>query len=226
MALLLTACLAFLVTHLGVSGTPLRARLQKVMGARAYLGLYSLLAFGTLGLMVYGYANVPHVEFLWYPSQSAYMVTKGLLLLSLVTLVMGTLTRNPTLIMNEAALNYEVSGMLKITRHPIQWAILLFATGHVIANGDQASLVFFGTLAVVSLFGMFSMDARRRREDDPRWKMFMENTSMMPFAALASGRQSFAAEDINWTGLVAGLALYAAVYWMHDIISGGVSLFQ
>jgi len=225
MELLIAGCLAFLLTHLGVSGTPLRAKLQDAMGAQPYLGLYSLLAFGSLGLMIYGYSNVPHVDFFWYPSQSAYMVTKGLLLLSLVTLVMGTLTKNPTQVMNEAALDHEVSGMLKITRHPIQWGILLFAIGHIIANGDKASLMFFGTFALVSFFGMLSMDQRKRAEDDPRWKNFMETTSMMPFAALVSGRQTFTAADINWMGLVAGLGLYAAVYWMHDVVSGGASLF-
>ena len=226
MELLLTACLAFLVTHLGISATPLRGKLQGLMGAKPYLGLYSLLAFGSLGLMVYGYVKVPHMDFLWYPSQSAYLVTKVLLLLSLVALVMGSLTKNPTLILNDAALDHDVSGMLKITRHPVQWAILLFAVGHLIANGDRASVAFFGTLALVSLCGMFSMDARRRQEDDPRWKSFMANTSMVPFAALVSGRQSLTGADINWPGLVAGLGLYAAVYWMHHLVSGGVSLFQ
>lgn len=225
MSLLIAGCLAFLITHLGVSGTPLRAKLQDAMGAQAYLGLYSVLAFGSLGLMIYGYSNVPHVDFVWYPSEAAYMVTKGLLLLSLVVLVMGTLTKNPTQVMNEAALDHEVSGMLKITRHPIQWGILLFAVGHIIANGDHASLLFFGTFALVSFFGMLSMDQRKRQEHDPRWNTFMESTSMMPFAALARGRQSFTAADINWMGLIAGFGLYAAVYWMHDIVSGGASLF-
>ncbi len=225
MTLLVIGCLAFLITHLGVSGTPLRAKLQDAMGAQAYLGVYSLLAFGSLGLMIYGYGRVPHVDFVWYPSQAAYMVTKALLLLGLVTLVMGTLTKNPTQVMNEAALDHEVSGMLKITRHPIQWGILLFAIGHIIANGDKASLMFFGTFALVAFFGMLSMDQRRRQENDPRWKTFMTTTSMLPFAALASGKQSFTGADINWMGLVAGLGLYAAVYWMHDLISGGASLF-
>ncbi len=225
MTMLLAGCALFLVTHLGISGTPLRAVLQDKLGAEPYLGIYSVLALGSLGLMIYGYSLVPHTEFIWYPSEAAYMLTKVLLLIALVSIVMGTLTKNPTQVMNEAALAHEVSGMLKVTRHPMMWGIFLFAVGHLIANGDIASLLFFSTFAAVSLFGMLSMDARRREETDPRWQAFMANTSMIPFAAMLAGRQKFQASDINWMGLVAGMGLYAAVYWLHDMVSGGISLF-
>lgn len=223
--LLFAGCVGFLLVHLGISGTPLRSLLQSKLGEQAYLGVYSLLSFITLGVMIYAYSQVPHVDFIWYPSTAAYLVTKVLLLIGLVILVMGTLTKNPTQVMNEQALDHDVSGMLKVTRHPIQWGIFLFAVGHVIANGDVASIVFFGTFALLSFVGMFSMDARRRKETDPRWQAFMENTSMMPMAAIIAGRQRFTAADINWMGLVAGVGLYAAVYWLHDMVSGGASLF-
>ena len=107
MEILLAGSAAFLLTHLGISGTPLRAKLQSAMGAQPYLGLYSLLAFGSLGLMIYGYAQLHHADFIWYPSVAAYNVTKVLLLISLVVLVMGTLTANPTQVMNEKALDAE-----------------------------------------------------------------------------------------------------------------------
>lgn len=225
MELLIVGCLAFLVIHLGISGTPLRAVLQNSLGESPYLGVYSLLSFGSLGLMIYGYGQVPHADFLWYPSVDAYKVTKGLMLLSLVTIVMGTLVKNPTAVMSEQALDNEISGLLKITRHPVQWGILLFACAHLIANGDTASILFFGTFVLLSFFGMLSMDQRRRRETDPKWQAFMEKTSMVPFAALASGRLRFTLGDINWMGLVAGIALYTAIYWLHDMVSGGISLF-
>ena len=76
MELLIVGCLAFLATHLGISGTPLRAVLQNALGESPYLGVYSLLSFGSLGLMIYGYGQVPHADFLWYPSETAYKVTK------------------------------------------------------------------------------------------------------------------------------------------------------
>ena len=224
MELLIVACLAFLATHLGISGTPLRAMLRNSLGESAYLGVYSLLSFGSLGVMIYGYAQVPHTDFNWYPSITAYKVAKVLMLLSLVTIVMGALVKNPTAVRSEQALDNEVSGLLKITRHPVQWGILLFACGHLLANGDTASILFFGTVVLLSFFGMLSMDQRRRRETDPKWQAFMEKTSMMPFVALVSGRLRFTPDDVNWVGLIASFALYGAFYWLHDLVSGGISL--
>lgn len=224
MELLTVGCFSFLAIHLGVSGTPLRALLQNLLGEPAYLGVYSLLSLGSLGVMIYGYAEVPHADFVWYPSVWAYQVAKVLMLLSLVTIVIGALVKNPTAVMSEQALDHDVSGLLKITRHPVQWGILLFSCGHLLANGDVASILFFGTFVFLSFFGMLSMDQRRRQETDPKWQVFMQKTSMIPFAALMSGRLRFTLADINGIGLFAGFALYAVIYWLHELVSGGVSL--
>jgi uncharacterized membrane protein len=225
MELLIIGCLAFLATHLGISGTPLRGMLQNLLGAKGFMGVYSLLSIGTLILMIYAYGKVPHADFIWTPTTVAYKVAKVFVLVSFLVLVAGTMTRNPTAVMQDSALDDGVHGILKITRHPVQWAILVFAAGHIIANGDTASILFFGTLAAISFFGMLSMDARRRKEEDPRWQTFMETTSMVPFAAMLGGKSSFQMADVNWVALIVGFGLYAAVYWLHDMVSGGMSLF-
>ena len=224
MEILVLGCAGFLGVHLGISGTPLRGVLREKLGEQPYLGVFSLLTLITLGLMIYGYSSVPHVEFVWYPSEAAYMLTKLLVLIAIVLIVVGLMTPNPTIVMLESALDNEISGILKITRHPVQWGILLFSLGHLIANGDMASILLFGTFVVVSFSGMFSMDARKRKETDPRWQQFMAQTSLMPFAAIASGRLPFTASDVNWLALASGLLVYALIYWFHPMVSGGVPL--
>ncbi len=220
MTVLITGCIVFVVTHLGIASTPLRGWLQKGLGTKGYLLLYSLISILALGMMIYGYNHVPHTEFLWYPTVWAHQVTKVLLLVALMMLVMGILAPNPTLVMNERALEEDITGLVKITRHPIQWSIVLFCIGHLVANGDLASLWFFGSLAALAFFGMLAMDARHRKETDPKWQHFMASTSMLPFHALASGKTRMTGADINWAGLIAGVALYAAIYWFHDLLSG------
>jgi uncharacterized membrane protein len=101
---------------------------------------------------------------------------------------------------------------------------LLFASAHLLANGDSASILFFGTFALLSFFGMLSMDQRRRRETDPKWQVFMNKASMVPFATLVNGRFRFTLTDINRAGLIAGFTLYAAIYWLRGLVSGGITL--
>ena len=63
------------------------------------------------------------------------------------------------------------------------------------------------------------------REIDPKWQIFMDKTSMVPFAGLLRGRLRLALADISRVSLIAGFTLYAASYWVHGSVSGDASLF-
>lgn len=224
MVWLIAGSALFVLVHLGISGTPVRQMVIDGMGESPYLGIYSVLSLVGIGLMVYGYNGVVHTDFIWLTGPMGLKASKALMVLSMLFLGCGFFAKNPTMVQNEKALSEEVSGILKVTRHPIQWAILLYCLAHLNANGDVASIMLFGSIAVVSLAGMFAMDARHRRQADPLWQQFMSVTSMLPFAAIASGRTSFSVADIPWTGLGAGAVTYVAAYWFHGFLSGGVPL--
>jgi uncharacterized membrane protein len=220
MELLAIAALAFLATHLGIASTPLRGALAKSLGEGPYQGLYSLVAVATLGLMIYAYALVPHHDYLWYPSRGLHLLASVLMLVSSVLLAMGLLSRNPTSVGMASAVRQEIAGIFRITRHPVQWAFLLWAIAHVLANGDVATLILAGTIGLVSGLGMLAIDVRRRRSADADWQAFYQTTSLIPFAALIAGRTRLALGDLNWVAFAAGLVLYAAFYWFHGTIAG------
>ena len=64
------------------------------------------------------------------------------------------------------------AGLLRITRHPFQWSVVLWAIGHIVANGDVASLLFFGSLGALSLWGSFLIDAKKARTMGADWTAF------------------------------------------------------
>jgi len=220
MELLAIAALAFLATHIGISSTPLRGVLFSSLGERTYQGLYSLVAVATLGLMIYAYGSVSHHDYIWHPSRGLHLAASGLMLVSSVLLAMGLLSKNPTSVGMGSAVRQEIAGIFRITRHPVQWAFLLWAIAHVLANGDVATLILAGTIGLVSGFGMLAIDARRRRDADADWQAFYQTTSLIPFAALLAGRTRLALGDLNWLAFAAGLGLYAAFYWLHGWIAG------
>lgn len=225
MTLLITSCIAFLALHMGISSTPLRGKLIDSLGQKGYLGLYSLLAITALGVMIYSYGSIDQSDHVWLPGTVSYQITKVFVLVAIILLVMGTMTKNPTAVMMEDAINQDIKGILKITRHPTQWAILLYSIGHLIANGDTASIVLFGTLAIMSGVGMLAMDYRKKANHDEKWQEFYSSTSTLPFAAILSGKTKLQLSELNWVAMVIGIALYGSLYWLHDMVSGGTSLF-
>src|SRR5262249_10385950 len=89
------------------------------------------------------------------------------------------------------------AGIVRVTRHPFLTGVGLWALVHLIGNGDLASLVFFATWAIVALAGTVSIDAKRRRLLGAAWEPFAAQTSIVPFAAIAAGRNHFVPREIG-----------------------------
>lgn len=213
------ACGAFLVTHV-VSNTPLRAELVRAAGERAYLALYSAAAFATLGWMVFAYNRAPY-EGLWHAPGLRY-VPLAVMPFALILVVCGLLARNPTIVGQERLLEAgdPARGILRVTRHPMMWGVALWAAAHLLARGDGAAAVFFGTFLVLALCGTALSDRRKALALGERWRRFAAATSHVPFAAIATGRNAFEPAEIGWGKPALGLALYAALLFLHPVIFG------
>ena len=87
--------------------------------------------------------------------------------------------------------------------------VALWAFLHLVANGDLASILFFGAFLIVALAGAPSIDAKRRRAlGAARWDAFASQTSIVPFAAIARGRNRFVAGEFGlWRPLVGAARL-------------------
>jgi uncharacterized membrane protein len=136
--------------------------------------------------------------------------------------VQGLLAPNPTSILQEGAASKEatIHGVVRITRHPFLWGVAIWSAFHLAANGDQASVVLFGSFLILSIFGTFSIDAKRRRKMGEAWTSFAEKTSNIPFAAILSGRTKLKlSEDFGWRFLVA-LILFLAILFSHARLIG------
>jgi len=214
---LVVATAVFLATHF-VPSTRLRAALVKSFGERAYLGLYSLVAFATLGWMVHAYLKAP-MQPLW---PGLRLVPLLIMPIAFILLVGGLLQKNPTAVGQGKFLAAEdpARGMLRVTRHPMMWGFMLWAGAHVLARGDLKSLVFFGGFFVLAAFGTRFIDERKARDRADDWKRFAALTSNIPFVAIAQGRNTFRAGEIGIVKVVFGLILYGGFLLAHTWLFG------
>jgi uncharacterized membrane protein len=211
------AAAAFLATHF-VSSTPLRGALVGAIGEKAYLGVYSLAAFATLGWMIWAYGRAP-VEPLW---PGLRLLPAIVMPFAFMLVACGLLSINPTAVGAARHLRGQdpARGIIRVTRHPMMWGFMLWSGAHILARGELKSTVFFGTFLVLAAFGALLIDRRKAQTLGNDWKHFADVTSYFPFGAIIGGRNRFAASEIGWRNPAIGLALYALVFWFHAMLFG------
>lgn len=222
---LIAAATFFLAIHLLVSGTRVRDALTGRIGQGPYMGLFSVLSIAGLVWLGFAFAQVRHgplqVVF-WDITPRTGQVQVGLQLLAMLLIVPGLTTPNPTSVRQEGTLDRPgaVHGMLRITRHPFLWGVAIWAAGHLLVNGDAASIVLFGAMLLLALFGTISIDAKRRRALGDKWDAFAAQTSNIPFGAIAAGRQTLSLREIGWWRIVLAIAVWALLAWAHPYLFG------
>jgi uncharacterized membrane protein len=217
MTMLIAAAAFFLALHLLVAGTRLRDAVTGAIGEGPYLGLFSLASLGGIVwlAMSYNAASAQGSEVLWQLGPA--VGHSGILIVAIAFWlgVSGLLTPNPTSVGQQSAASKEVTGMLRITRHPFLWGVAIWAAFHMAANGDAASVVFFGTFFVLAVLGTFSIDAKRARLMGEAWTGFAQRTSNIPFGAILTGRNSLKLAEIFGLRQIAALVVFAAVLFAH-----------
>lgn len=229
MASLVAAATFFVLLHLLVSGTILRDRIVTRIGQGPYMGLFSLASVGGLVWLGWAYAQSRGMAWntaYWDLSSATRHVQLVLQLFAMLLIVPGLATPNPTSVQQEGALERSdvIKGMLRITRHPFLWGVAIWAGGHLLVNGDQASIILFGSLLALALFGTSSIDAKRKRAHGETWERFASQTSNVPFAAVVAGRQSVRLGEIGWWRIALAIAIWAILMLSHPVLFGVAAL--
>jgi uncharacterized membrane protein len=225
MSMLILAAAFFLALHLLVAGTRVRDALTGRIGQGPYMGLFSLASIAGLVWLGVAFAAArigPSNDVLWSATSATRWLQLGLQLVAMLFIVPGLTTPNPTSVRQEATLQKVdvVKGMLRITRHPFLWGVAVWAVGHLIVNGDAASIVLFASMLLLALFGTVSIDAKRRRALGKTWDAFAAQTSNVPFAAIAAGRQRLNVAEIGWWRIALAVIVWAALAWGHPYLFG------
>jgi len=175
----------------------------------------------TFAWLLMAYWHAPTVP-LWPRQRWMTLFPVVVMPFATILLIAGYTTPNPTTVGMErfARADDPAPGILRVTRHPVMWAIGLWSISHLVANGDLRSLLFFGAFAALSLGGTVLIDRKKQLALGSHWARLAEVTSNVPFAALAAGRTRLRGRDISLLRVIAGLLLYAVLYNGHSIIAG------
>ncbi len=220
MTMLLLAASIWIGIHLGLAGTTLRDAVVRRMGDLAFRGVFSLLSVVAIVFLVRSWGSAS-TALLWVAPGWLRFVLAAVMLPAFVLFAGSVMVPNPTMVGVPAE---APRGMIRVTRHPMLWSFAIWALVHMLGNGDTASLVFFGSFLVTALAGMPSIDAKLARRDKAEWAALSGATSILPFGAIAAGRNAFVWREIGWKTVAVGAVAWLVVLVLHPRMFG-VSVF-
>jgi uncharacterized membrane protein len=225
MDMLIAAAAVFLGIHFLVSGTRLRDGIVAAIGEGPYMGLFSLASLAAIFWLVisYNHAQTGGNDPLLYDlGIGVKHLAMPVVLLAFLIGVPGLFTPNPTSVRQEGVATRPdaVKGIVAVTRHPFLWGVVIWSAMHLALNGDEASVILFGTFFILSLLGPLSIDAKRKRKMGAEWDAFAARTSNVPFAAVFSGRTKIKwGELLDWR-MAAAVLLFVVVLFGHARVIG------
>jgi uncharacterized membrane protein len=218
--LILGFSVLFPATHILMSHGRLRETLVRTLGDEwRFRGVYTLVSFLTLGPAVAIWSlNRQLGPRLWeLPLWLERAIALPLMLLAVVLFVMMLAAPSPASMRPGST---AVRGVLSVTRHPMNMAFACFGLAHVAANGYLADMFFFGQFAVLGLVGAFHQDARIARDRGDRYREFMSQTSVLPFAAILQGRSRLVVDRRTLVMSLFALAVFGALIATHGRLFG------
>jgi uncharacterized membrane protein len=215
----------FLATHIVPARPAFRRWLVGGLGERGYLLAYSLTSIGALAVLIIAAGRAPHLE-LWTFERWQMWVPGVAMPLACLLIAFSVGAPNPLSFGGRSPETFDPDrpGIVGVTRHPLLWALALWAISHVVPNGDLAHVMVFAGFAGFALMGMVTIDRRlKRRTGLPEWRRLAVRTAVVPFGALLAGRwrpKIGMPSGDAWFRLLTGLGLYASLATIHEPVIG------
>jgi len=188
MTLLVSGLALFFLVHMVPTRPLVRAGLVDALGARIYRALFAILAAAGLVLIVLGYGAMQGLgrgnPQLWVPPPWIKHVVFLLMIPAIILLVAA----------------FVPSRIRTAVRHPMLVALFIWAFAHLLANGDLASLLLFGSFLAFAVYDQISV---------------MTREAPGPLGSARGGSPQ------DMIVIAAGLALYALLlFWGHAKLTG------
>jgi uncharacterized membrane protein len=185
MTLLTAAIVIFFAIHLVPTMTELRDRLIERLGQTGYRAAFAILSTASLILLIFAFAKTPVVT-VWSPPGWTRWIAIVLMLPAFIFLVAA----------------YVPGKIKEKLKHPFLVAIKTWALAHLIANGDLASMILFGSFLAYAVYDRINLKTGR------------QPTSLIGAEGAETPRNDVIAA-------VLGTVLYlVTLFWLHRLLIG------
>ena len=151
----MTFLLSGLGLFFGVHAIPMfpsfKASLQSRLGAMRFKGIYSLIALSGFALILLGMSRAEFQPVFTPPAWSVLLA--GLAMPVSFCLLVAA---------------YVPNNFRRVIRNPMLSGVLVWALAHLLANGDLASILLFGSFGLYAVVDIIAVNRRSLAETPPR----------------------------------------------------------
>ena len=204
---------AFIAAHLVPTYLPLRQALVRLLGERLYIALFIILSIGLSIWLAVAFIQAPYVE-VWQQSEWHRWASLLIMPLSCLLGFIGLTSYNP-FSFGLGFKQYDPArpGVVRLTRHPVIWAMALWSAAHIVTNGDEAGITLFAMMLALSALGANSMRRRRKAALGPEhWQQLQQTSGSTPLTTALMQIKLW-----QWLG---GIVLFGGLIALHEIVIG------
>lgn len=197
---------AFVGSHFAMSH-PLRATMVRAMGEKGFSIAYSVVSFATLAWVYFAFTMAPPADL--PGSGEIGWIAATIITWPAMVLLAGSFVGNPALPtpLAEAQARAEPKGVFRVTRHPMMWAIGLWALSHMVLFWSTRTMIAAFAMGTLALVGSKLQDGKKAKLMGEAWGEWSRKTSWWP----RLGRIF----SVGTIPLLAGTALWLAGSWIH-----------
>ena len=219
--------LLFALIHSG--GAALRGKAESIIGARLWrLCFVSLSLPSAIILIGYFLSHRYDGIRLWnfQGNQYVFFVVWILTAISFLFLYPATYNLLEIPSVKKPTVRIYSTGIMRITRHPQAFGQIIWCVAHTLWIGTSFTLVTSLGLICHHIFAIWHGDQRLKIKFGEEFKRFQQNTSIIPFGAILSGRQKFIFSEFFKLSQVGILIAIAVIWWSHRYINVAVNTFN
>ena len=197
---------AFVGSHF-IMSHPLRGPMVRALGEKGFSLAYTAISFAALGWVYFAFIAAPPADL--GGSGEIGWIAATIITWPAMVLLAGSFMGNPALPtpMAEAQARAEPRGVFRVTRHPMMWAIGLWAASHLLLFWSTRTMITAAAMGLLALVGAKFQDAKKQALMGASWAEWEGKTSYWPrWSRLFS---------VGALPLLAGTALWLAGMWLH-----------
>ncbi len=218
---------AFAIAHSG--GAALRASVEKHIGPRLYRVIFALVSLPLAVILIIYFFNHRYDGLQLWQVQSVPGVKILVWILSAISFVFlypATFNLLEIAAIQKPQVHLYETGIIRITRHPQMVGQVIWCIAHTLWLGTTFTLVTSLGLILHHLFGVWHGDRRLSWRYGKAFEAVKQRTSIIPFAAILSGHQSFQWQEFLRPAYLGVTVFVLLLWWLHPLLMTATSRVQ